>query len=136
MSMNRVSGFGPVYDRAERPVAVRAVVHGNPREGIPLAEQHRVVFVPLGVAHVERRRAEQLQAAGDADGERRRTSAVRATACAGENSSARNAAEHGGQQHDAGRAEAVEQRQQQQTAGRGADQIGSIDDVDLACSVA
>ena len=41
-----------------------------------------------------------------------------------------DAAEHGRQQHDARRAEAIEQRQQQQAAHRGADQIGAVDDVD------
>ena len=57
--------------------------------------------------------------------------AVRASVLAGREQQRRGAAEHGRQQHDAGRAEAVQQRQQQQAASGGADQIGAVDDVDL-----
>ena len=50
-------GLLALVERAERPVAVRPVVHGHARERIPLREQHRVLVVPLRVADVERRRS-------------------------------------------------------------------------------
>ena len=123
-------GLLALVERAQRPVAVRAVVHGHARERIPLREQHRVVVVPLGVAHVERRRSRQLQAAGDADGQRgdRRRAGHRP----GRREEQRGrAAEHRGEQHDARRAEAVQQRQQQKAPDRRADEIGAVDDVDV-----
>ena len=87
MSMNASRAWALV-SRAQRPVAVRSVVHGDPRKRIPLAEEHRVGVVSLGVADIERRRAHQLQAAGNADDASAASSAVRAMAFAGENSSA------------------------------------------------
>ena len=63
-------GLLALVERAQRPVAVRSVVHGHARKRIPLREEHRVFVVPFGVADIEGRRSHQLQAAGNADRQR------------------------------------------------------------------
>ena len=123
-------GLLALVERAERPVAVRSVVHGDARKRIPFRKEHRVFGVPFRVADVERRRSHQLQAAGDADRKRGDGRGSRHRP-GGREEQRGGAAEHGGQQHDARRAEAVQQRQQQQAAHGGADEIGAVDDVDL-----
>ena len=65
----------------QRPVAVRAARTRRSRERIPLAEEHAIALVPLGVEHVERGDAGQLSGdrnehedRRDDDGVRRRRS--------------------------------------------------------------
>ena len=71
--MYRVSGSGPLYVVAERPVAVRALVDADARERIPLAEEDAVARVALGVGDVEAGDAGEL--AGQRDGHDERADA-------------------------------------------------------------
>ena len=109
---------------------MRPVVHGDARKRIPFRKEHRIFGVPFRVADIERRRSHQLQAAGDADRKRGDSRGSRDRP-GGREKQRSGAAEHGGQQHDARRAEAVQQRQQQQAANGRADEIGPVDNVDL-----
>ena len=75
--------------------------------------------------------------AGELAGERHESSDraerrdPRFAASRGANSAAAASGQRGGRQHDAGRAEPIEQRNQDQAAGRRADQIGGVDRVDV-----
>jgi hypothetical protein len=109
---------------------VGAFVDSDARERIPLAEQNAIADVPLGVDDIESR------AAGPLAGDRHEQNDDRN---GGDAAAARDRREQDGGggrqrrggQYDARRAEAIEQRNQDQATARRADEIGGVDGVDL-----
>ena len=116
--------------RAQRPVAVRALVDADARERIPLAEQDPVALWPLVSVDIEGGEPESWPASGHASMTARRPRRSGARSCRRRRTDRGDQRREPPRQHDARRAEQVEQRNQHEAAGGGADQIGGVDDVD------
>ncbi len=136
MSMKSDGPRVPGERRAERPVAVRPVVHSDARERIPLAEENPIAHVSLRVDDVERGGARQLgcrRARRTARSRQRQTDGAVPRGAKRDRGSDR---QRGGRHDDAGRAQPVQQRNEDEAAGGGADEIGRVEDVDPIASAA
>ena len=109
------------------------LVHADPRERIPLAEQHPVAPVPLVSTTSKPASPENWPATG-----RTKIAAAsapyltRGHAVREQHGRQRGQGRRG--QHHAGRADPVEQRDEHEAAGRSADEVGRVDGVDARAS--
>jgi hypothetical protein len=108
---------------------VLTLVNADARKRVPFAEKHAVALVALRVDDVETGDAGQLSR--KSDGEHGRSGAERLPLPrTGREHDRRKDRHRGGREHDAGRAQAIQQRNQEQAACGSAEQISRVDAVD------
>ena len=112
-----------------------AVVDGDARERVPLAEEHAIALVPFGVAHVERAGCRPAGAAAGIARTAAPIAATRARERLRREARPRPPSDRAAAVRTTpGRAQRVQQRDERQAAGGGAKQVGRIEQVDRVVS--